>query len=57
LGRYSINILKSEINSDLDTGIVMIDLELRKVIKDTRVCDVIHELSKIQGIRNYEVRE
>ena len=56
-GRHSISIKKSDINTDLKTGLVTIDFELEKISKDKRVCDIAFELNDIKGIRTYEVKE
>jgi putative Mg2+ transporter-C (MgtC) family protein len=57
LGRSSISILKSEINTDVDTGLVTIELELRKLAKEKNLADVCSEMAKISGVRHYELRE
>jgi putative Mg2+ transporter-C (MgtC) family protein len=57
LGRHSISIRRSDINTDVESSMVSIDLELQKLSKDKRVCDIAFELNKIPGIRNYEVKE
>jgi len=56
-GRHAISIKKSDINTDLKTGLVTIEFELEKVSKDKRVCDIAFELNDINGICKYEVKE
>ena len=57
LGQHQIGISKSEINSDVDSGLVSIDLELRKPSKDVSLSTAAMGLNAIRGIRDYEIHE
>ncbi len=57
LGKYQIGISKSEINSDVNSGLVSIDMELRKPSKDVSLSTAALELNSVRGIRDYEIHE
>ncbi|HOG53300.1 MAG TPA: MgtC/SapB family protein [Bacillota bacterium] len=58
LGRNAMNISKSEIDTDVDTGMVSIELELQKISKDKLIsAEICSSISKVDGVRKYELHD
>lgn len=56
-GRNSISINRSEITTDVETGLVLIELQLNRVSKGKRIADICSEIKSVPGVRNFELHE
>lgn len=56
-GRNSISINRSEITTDVETGLVLIELQLNRMSKGKRIADICSEIKQVPGVRNFELHE